>query len=144
MTKKRSLLVLVLMPLVAGCSMMGLKKPDRIIGSWTAIHESGVEVILEFKPDRTMSCTVPDASEYSFAASYSIDYSNDPAAVDFTEITGSQIPSFCRGIVKFSGEDRMIFLGRFRDSGDIIRPENFESSSADMGDVYLEFKKTTK
>ena len=127
---------------IAGCSQMRMKSENSVVGTWTAMHDSGLEVIFEFKPGMKMACTVPDAPEYSFVADYTFDPSKKPATVDLKNIDPATIQSVCLAIVKFSGNDTMEFHGLFGEPGQVSRPAKIEPYT-ELPELYLKFTKKT-
>ncbi len=139
---KRHIFILsvLVLGILMGCSMMRKNVDNPIIGKWTAVHQSGTEIIFEFKPDMAMNCTIPDAPEYSFTANYTINTSKNPAMIDMSNIESMNIQGMCLAIVTFSGDDTMEFFGSFGEPGQVSRPSEF-NKYADFPDLYLEFKK---
>ena len=107
------------------------------------VHQSGTEIIFEFKPDMTMKSTIPDAPDYSFTANYTIDTSKNPVTVDLGNIESMNIQGMCLAIVTFSGDDTMVFFGTIGDPGQVSRPTKI-NKYADIPDLYLEFKKVNE
>ena len=116
------------------------KPSSPIIGSWSS-YDPGAEVIFSFGADNSMSCTVPDASEYSFTATYTVDLTTQPATLDLQNISAGSIPgASCLAIVRFPEQDVMEFRGNFGTPGQIARPADF-SGGADLTNLYLRFTK---
>ena len=114
------------------------KPSNAIVGSWSSF-DPGAEVIFSFTADNTMSCTVPDASEYSFTATYSVDLSSQPATMDLQNISSGSIPGgTCLAILRFSEPNVMEFRGNFGTPGQISRPTDF-TGGADLSNLYLRF-----
>ena len=127
---------------LAGCSMIGKKTENPIIGTWSGVYVlEGAEVIFEFSPENTMTCTVPDAPEYSFTADYAINMSAQPATVDLRNIDAGALPNACLGIVRFPGGDAMEFMGSFGQADQVSRPVEF-SKYDEMPSIYIEFRKS--
>ena len=142
--KKHVLILLALVPgMLIGCSVIGIKSETPVIGKWTAIHQSGAEIIFEFKPDMTMTCSVPEAPDYSFTANYTVDTSKNPTTVDLDNIKSVNIGGVCLAIVQLSGDNKMEFYGTFGESGQVSRPSEF-SKYADLPNLYLEFNKVSE
>ncbi len=141
--KKRLFFVIMLcIAFGFGCSMM-LKKDTRSIeGIWTAVHESGANIIIEFKKDKSMSFTVKEYPEYSFRANYEVDFSTDPISVDFINMEPSgNIGNTCLAIIQYSSENELKFHGKFGKSGEIERPSKFDEYTT-IPEVYLNLKKS--
>ena len=129
--------------ILTGCSMIGMKGDNPLIGKWTAVHQSGAEIIFKFKPDKTMTCTVPEASDYSFTANYMLGTSKNATTLDMRDIESVNIHGVCLAIVRIvriNGNNKMTFFGTFGDPQQISRPAEFNKYT-EFPDVYLEFKK---
>ncbi|MFC1485907.1 hypothetical protein ACFL55_02650, partial [Candidatus Latescibacterota bacterium] len=131
----------IIMLHMAGCSMLGRKGGNPVIGTWSAIYTlEDAEVIFGFKPDMTMTCTVPEAPENSFTADYSINMSTKPATIDLVNITSGALPDACLGIIQFPDSDSMEFMGTFGDAGQVSRPSEFRQYE-EIPNIYLYFRK---
>ena len=141
--KRQIICLAVLFSLIIySCSMLRVSESQRITGKWTAFHQSGAEIIFEFKPDMTMTCTVPDAPDYSFTANYTVDNSKNPTTVDLLNIESMNIQEVCLAIIQFSDDNKMEFFGIFGEPGQVSRPSEF-NKYADIPELYLEFNKAT-
>ena len=121
---------------------MFVKKESRsIVGVWSATHESGASVIIEFKKDLSMVFTVPDYPEYSFKASYRVDFSQDPISLDFINVdSGGVSGDICLAIIQFLQDNEIEFFGIFGESGQVKRPTEFDRYPQ-LPELYLLLKK---
>ena len=142
--KKRLFVVLILCFVIgSGCSMFVKKESRRIVGVWSATHDSGASVIIEFKKDLSMVFTVPDYSEYSFKANYSVDYSTSPVSLDFINVDSYGVSGdICLAIIQFLNDNELEFFGKFGESGQVERPTKFYQYS-ELPELYLLLKKNT-
>ena len=142
--KKRLFVVLILCFVIgSGCSIIPKKESRSIVGIWTATHDSGASVIIEFKKDLSVVFSVPDYSEYSFKANYSVDYSTSPVSLDFINVnSGGALGNTCLAIVKFSDDNELEFFGTFGSSGQVKRPTKFYTYP-ELPELYLLLKKNT-
>ena len=129
--------------MLIGCSLIGMKGKTPIIGEWAAFHQSGAKVIFEFKPDMTITCSVPEAPDYSFTANYTVDTSKKPITVDLSNIKSVYFSRVCLAIVQFSGDNKMEFFGTFGEPGQVSHPSEL-SKYVDFPNLYLEFEKISE
>ena len=54
MKKRLYIVLMVCLAIGYGCSIMGKKESRSIVGTWSATHDSGATVIIEFKDDMSM------------------------------------------------------------------------------------------
>ena len=133
--------LMLLLVIGIGCSIMAKKESRSIVGVWSATHDSGATVIIEFKKDLTMVFTVPDYSEYSFEANYRVNYSTDPISLDFINVDSDGVSGdICLAIVQFSNDNEIVFFGKFGESGQVERPTKFYQYP-ELPELYLLLKK---
>jgi len=127
----------------SACSMMLQKEARSIEGTWTAVHESGANVVIEFNRDNSMVFTVKGYPEFSFKADYKVDFSTEPISVDFVHMVPSgNFGNACLAIIQYSAENEMNIAMKFGTSGKIERPAKFEEYPQPP-EYYLELKKST-
>ena len=137
MKKTRVVTLVVCLIIVTGCSMMAQTESRSIVGTWTATHDTGAKIVLVFKPDMSMEFNVPDYSEYSFTAKYTINFSKDPAEIDFTDISSSSVQgSVFAGIVKATGIREIELFGEFGNAGQLKRPAEIKKYG-ELPEIYL-------
>ena len=143
--KKRLFVVLILcFAIGSGCSMFIKKESRSIVGVWSATHESGATVIIEFKQDLSMVFTVPDYSEYSFEANYRVDFSTNPISLDFINVDSDGVSGdSCLAIIEFLNDNEISFFGKFGESGQVERPTKFYQYP-ELPELYLLLKKNTE
>ena len=142
--KKRFFIVFLLCIVFAtGCSMMLQKETRSIEGTWTAVHESGANIVIEFNRDNSMVFTAKGYPEYSFKANYEVDFSTKPVSVDFINLVPSgNFGNACLAIIQYSAENEMNIEMKFGTSGEIERPVKFEEYP-EPPEYYLELKKSS-
>ncbi|MFC1551860.1 hypothetical protein ACFL6P_04765 [Candidatus Latescibacterota bacterium] len=140
---KKVLFVTLMVCLIigTGCSMMRQKESRSIVGTWTATHDTGAKIVLVFKPDMSMEFNVLDYSEYSFTAKYTINFSKDPVAIDFIDISSSSVQgSALTGILKFTETGDLELFGEFGSAGQLKRPAEIKKYG-ELPEIYLLLKK---
>jgi|GEM_PF-6904712 hypothetical protein len=136
---KKTLIVTLMVCLIiaTGCSMMTQKESRSIVGTWSATHDTGAKIVIEFKSDMSMEFNVPNYDEYSFTAKYSINFSKDPVTIDFTDISSSSVQGTAfSGIVSASGIHEIELCGEFGTAGQLKRPTEI-NKYGELPELYL-------
>lgn len=115
------------------------KKSALLVGRWSGASDDGIIVTIDFKEDMTLEWTSETKSEvHGFSATYEIDPSSNPIAVDIYDIDSPELPrGLMLGIVEFLGPSSIRFEASvgMRDQH-ISRPSSF-------GNTTVELKKVT-
>jgi len=144
MKKHYVVVTTLLLVLFIGCSMMGMKKAESIVGIWTGKGNQGSEVTMTFKEDMTMNMSFNmNGNEFTMNGKYTTDLSKNPAEIDLLEIEFSQsdMTFGCMAIAEFPTEGKMNIYGLFGQSGEVTRPTEFNRNPSERRQLYLELMK---
>ena len=141
MKKHYVVVTTLLLVLFIGCSMMGMKKAESIVGIWTGKGNQGSEVTMTFKEDMTMTMSFDmDGNEFTMNGKYTTDLSKNPAVIDLLDIDfpQSDMTFCCNAIAEFPTEGKMNIYGLFGQSGEVTRPTKFNRNPSEQRQLYLE------
>ena len=133
-----------LLVLFVGCSMMRKEAKKSIVGTWTGEGRQGSEVTLVFSEDMTMSMLFEMGdNEFTMNGKYTVDLSKHPATIDLLDIEFPQGDMIlcCMAIAEFPVEGKMNIYGLFGQSGEVIRPTEFNRNPSERRQLYLELTK---
>ena len=144
MKKHYAVVITLLLVLFIGCSMMENKTEKSIVGIWTGKGLQGSEVTLIFKEDMTMTMSFDMGdNEFTMNGKYTADLSKNPAVIDLLDIEFPQgdMTFCCMAIAEFPTEGKMNICGLFGQSGEVIRPTEFNRNPSEREQLYLELMK---
>jgi endoglucanase len=134
----RNLLALYLCLVYCGGSAKAMQ--PSIIGKWYGTRD-GSPITVVFKSDQTMSIHTEAFSSLSFSCRYKVDSSDNPIAVDLSDIPGGMI---CAAIVRFSDPASMELSGLFGAPGYTQRPAQFDPDPKRPEALYLKLSRDAK
>jgi len=125
---------------VVGCSMMGTKKAESIVGTWNGKSLQGVDITLPFREDLSMITQMKSSQgDFTIEAKYRIDYAKKPIIVDVYDMNFPEGEgAVYLGIAEFKSNTTMLFHGVFQQAG---ATENRPST---FGDDTVEYKRVVK
>lgn len=118
--------------MVSGCSIMGEKGGQTLVGgTWKGKSSDGIEMVMTFKDDMTMTWNMIARGniEIESSAKYQVDYAAVPVTLDMFDIhliqsePGSAPVSSFLAIIKFINGNTIQMCGRA-----FIRPAEFVST----------------
>ena len=112
-----------------GCAVLGSGSAPDVVGVWKGVDPDGNDLIMEFKPDRTLMVTLRGDQQYVFSGRYRLDRSVRPMALDVTDFDYDQLRgSTYLGIIEFMKDGSMMMRGTFAGPGEKgRRPTSFSS-----------------
>ncbi len=131
MKKQLFLLSLVLLTVMSGCSMMGQKQPQSLIGKWTGTWQNDAEFLMLFKDDKNMEGSIKGSMDFEYSAKYSVDFSTEPITMDIFDFDNSQMGDVrWLEIIKFIEKNKLLMRGNLDSEGG--RPSNFEYEAFEL------------
>ena len=126
--------------IVNSCSMMGMKKAENIVGTWTGKSPQGVDITLTFREDLSMTTHMKSSQgDFSIEAKYRIDYAKKPITVDINNMNFPEGEgAVYLGIAEFKDNTTMLFQGVFQQAG------STENRPTTFGDDAVEYKRVRK
>lgn len=112
MKKTLILTVAVCMMIAAGCSMMGQKASQSIVGTWKGEMPQMGDITMTFKDDMTVDVVIEGGMAMEMSGKYSIDYNADPITLDQFDFEDSMMGDMrYESIVKFVDSNTLMVAG---------------------------------